>query len=92
MLQGVGMEVDTLTPEQKQLLHRIRVRKVQLRAAHQRRKAVANNQALLPHAADPERKLTTSHMRVLAHCSLHPVLPFAVAFPWLVSSPFQGGR
>ena len=62
------MEVDALSPEEQQLLRRIRVRKVQLRAAHQRKKSVTNNQAVLPRAADPERKLTTSSMRVSAPC------------------------
>ena len=62
--QGIGMEVDALSPEELALLRRIRVRKVRLRAAHQRQKAVAGNQAVLPRTADPERKLTTSRMRV----------------------------
>ena len=58
------MDVDALSPEDRALLRRIRVRKVQLKAAHSRKKSVTNNQAILPRGADPERKLTTSHMRV----------------------------
>ena len=46
------------------MLRRIRVRKVQIRALHQRQKAVAGNQAVLPRGADAQRTLTTSRMRV----------------------------
>ncbi|KAK9805965.1 hypothetical protein WJX73_009265 [Symbiochloris irregularis] len=60
---GVGMQVDALSPQEALMLQRIRTRKVKIRALHQRQKAVAGNQAVLPRGADAERTLTTSRMR-----------------------------
>lgn len=72
---GLGASPDMLTPEEAQLLLRIRVRKVQLRAAHARRKHVANNHATMPHGADTQRTLTTANMRrSLTKMGLDPTL------------------
>lgn len=71
-VQGLGASPDMLTPEEAQLLLRIRVRKVQLRAAHARRKHVANNHATMPHGADTQRTLTTANMRVGAAAACKP--------------------
>ena len=87
-MQGVGMEVETLSPEERQLLRRIRVRKVQLKAAHQRRKAVANNAPTLPRGADTQRNLTTGNMRVRARPSLLAVLMRVLLFVcWVLLPP-----
>ena len=55
---------DGLTPEQKQTLKAIRHRKKEVVADHRSRKAVANNQAILPRKADRDRKSTTTNLKV----------------------------
>ena len=58
---------DGLTPEQKQMLKAIRHRKKEVVADHRSRKAVANNQAILPRKADRDRKSTTTALKVWLH-------------------------
>ena len=60
------MEVgdEGLTPEQRQTLKAIRERKGEVVAIHRSKKAVANNQAVLPRRADRERKSNTTNLKV----------------------------
>ena len=60
------MEVseEGLTPEQRQTLKAIRQRKTEVVAVHRSKKAVTNNQAVLPRGADRDRKSNTTNMRV----------------------------
>ncbi len=75
-VQGLAMEVseEGLTPEQRQTLKAIRLRKTEVVAVHRSKKAVANNQATLPRGADRDRKSNTTNMRV----RLCPYLPAAL--------------
>ena len=65
-VQGLAMEIsdEGLTPEQKQTLKAVRHRKKQVVADHRSRKAIANNQAILPRKADRDHKSTTTNMKV----------------------------
>lgn len=60
------MEVgdEGLTAEQRQTLKAIRERKAEVVAVHRSKKAVANNQAVLPRGADRERKSNTANLKV----------------------------
>ena len=66
LLQGLVMEVgdEGLTPEQRQTLKAIRERKGEVVAIHRSKKAVANNQAVLPRRADRERRSNTTNLKV----------------------------
>lgn len=65
-IQGLAVEVseEGLTPEQRQTLKAIRQRKTEVVAVHRSKKAVTNNQAVLPRGADQDRKSNTTNMRV----------------------------
>ena len=58
------MEEDHLTPEQLATLREIRSRKGAIVKAHRMKKAVANNQAVLPWRADAQRTATMRNMKV----------------------------
>ncbi|KAK9843474.1 hypothetical protein WJX81_004449 [Elliptochloris bilobata] len=62
-LEAEEMEEDHLTPEQLATLEEIRARKGAIVKAHRMKKAVANNQAVLPRRADAERTATTRNMK-----------------------------
>lgn len=64
------MEEDHLTPEQLATLREIRARKGAIVKAHRMKKAVANNQAVLPRRADAQRTATTRNMKVRHFCLL----------------------
>lgn len=72
LVQGLAMEVgdEGLTAEQQRTLKAIRHRKKQVVADHRSRKAVANNQAILPRKADRDRKSNTTNMKVRLQCAL----------------------
>lgn len=64
-----GMEMDlgdaeALSPDERELLKRIRARRKVVVAEHRLKKGTSNNQAVLPRNADRDRKSTTSQMRV----------------------------
>lgn len=65
-IQGLAMEVseEGLAPEQRQTLKAIRQRKTEVVAVHRSKKAVTNNQAVLPRGADRDRMSNTTNMRV----------------------------
>lgn len=65
-IQGLAMGVseEGLTPEQRQTLKAIRQRKTEVVSVHRSKKAVTNNQAVLPRVADRDRKSNTTNMRV----------------------------
>lgn len=60
------MEVseEGLTPEQRETLRAIRHRKGEVVAEHRSKKAVTNNQAILPRRADRDRKSNTANLKV----------------------------
>ncbi|DBB16598.1 hypothetical protein WJX82_000424 [Trebouxia sp. C0006] len=64
-LEGLAMGVseEGLTPEQRQTLKAIRQRKTEVVSVHRSKKAVTNNQAVLPRGADRDRKSNTTNMR-----------------------------
>lgn len=66
LVQGLVMEAgeEGLTPEQRRTLKAIRERKGDIVADHRSKKAVANNQAVLPRRADRERKSNTANLKV----------------------------
>lgn len=82
MLQGLVMEVgdEGLTPEQRKTLKAIRERKGEIVAVHRSKKAVANNQAVLPRGADRERRSNTTNLKVICICSLTCGVCFSKAF------------
>ena len=61
------MEVseEGLTAEQKETLQAIRQRKGEVVAGHRSKKAVTNNQAILPRRADRDRKSNTTNLKVM---------------------------
>ena len=59
-----GMDEDDLTAEQRALLRQIRARKAVVLARHRLKKGTANNQAVLPRAADAGRTINTRMMKV----------------------------
>lgn len=61
---AVGAGEEGLTPEQKQTLKAIRHRKTEVVAEHRSKKAVTNNQAILPRRADRDRKSNTTNLKV----------------------------
>ena len=61
---AVGASEEGLTPEQKQTLKAIRHRKTAVVAEHRSKKAVTNNQAILPRRADRDRKSNTTNLKV----------------------------
>ena len=65
-MQGlaVGVSEEGLTAEQKQTLKAIRHRKTEVVAEHRSKKAVTNNQAVLPRTADRDRKSNTTNLKV----------------------------
>lgn len=65
-MQGlaVGVNEGGLTAEQKQTLKAIRHRKTEVVAEHRSKKAVTNNQAILPRRADRDRKSNTTNLKV----------------------------
>jgi hypothetical protein len=64
MWQDDDMDEDDLTPEQQELLKQIRARRVKVMAEHRLKKSTANNKAVLPRRADPNRASTTGNMKV----------------------------
>lgn len=62
------MEEDHLTPEQLATLKEIRARKGVIVRAHRMKKAVANNQAVLPRRADAGRTATTRNLKARLPC------------------------
>ena len=64
--QAEEMEEDHLTPEQLATLKEIRARKGVIVRAHRMKKAVANNQAVLPRRADAGRTATTRNLKASA--------------------------
>lgn len=58
------MDEDDLTPEQRELLKKIRARKTIVVAAHRRKKSAANNAPIKPRRVDADRTSTTQHMKV----------------------------
>ena len=83
LLQGLVMEVgyEGLTHEQRQTLKAIRERKGEVVAMHRSKKAVANNQAVLPRRADRERKSNTTNLKAS--------LDTTCFLPWLSSFATQ---
>ena len=61
---AVGVSEEGLTADQKQTLKAIRHRKTQVVAEHRSKKAVTNNQAILPRRADRDSKSNTTHLKV----------------------------
>lgn len=72
---AVGASQEGLTPEQQQTLKAIRHRKTEVVAEHRSKKAVTNNQAILPRRADRDRKSNTANLKVSMPLSmyLHPL-------------------
>ncbi|KAK9918943.1 hypothetical protein WJX75_008237 [Coccomyxa subellipsoidea] len=62
-LEGDDMDEDDLTPEQRELLKKIRARKTIVVAAHRRKKSAANNAPIKPRRVDADRTSTTQHMK-----------------------------
>ena len=80
-VQAEEMEEDHLTPEQLATLREIRARKGAIVKAHRMKKAVANNQAVLPRRADAQRTATTRNMKVRCFFSPFSLSNQAVP-PW----------
>jgi nucleolar GTP-binding protein len=76
------MDEDGLSPEQRQLLGKIRARKIVVLARHRRQKSAANNQALLPRRADAQRSINTTAMKVPGFA----LLSFSLASPGMRSA------
>lgn len=64
-MQALELEdMDDLTPEERETLTAIQKQKKKLALAHRLKKGAANNQALLPRRADPDRQSTTGNLKV----------------------------
>ena len=70
---AVGASQEGLTPEQQQTLKAIRHRKTEVVAEHRSKKAVTNNQAILPRRADRDRKSNTTNLKVSMLLAFHPL-------------------
>jgi len=80
------MEEDHLTPEQLATLKEIRARKGVIVRAHRMKKAVANNQAVLPRRADAGRTATTRNLKARAPALLvHPSAKCHTLLVWMVT-------
>ena len=62
--QANEMDIDDLTPEQRELLKRIQARRVVVVREHRLKKGAGNNQAIVPRRNDPRRISNTQNMKV----------------------------
>ena len=58
------MDIDDLTPEQRELLKQIQARRVVVVREHRLKKGAGNNQAIVPRRNDPRRISNTQNMKV----------------------------